>query len=388
MFRWPFYQAMAAGILLSGCLSAPTNPAMRDPVPAAPPSEAKSGSKEDAAATARQERTERVRYILRLSDITQSMSEEDKLFYRTINEPNAGSIEEAVVVVGVLREILQDTARTKTWQEEDLYRNQDRSGGEETYSPEPRPSLAGWLTKYRIDLGKSLQKNLSLRNYRVYALVLQALPVTDNPETFTIEIRKIVEGEARQWAALLPAEPTEELTEGNQSQTQAEKEAPPPPALYLSGIREGEAILSEAGELAEKGQYLEAIELINQIQETDPFYPTSREKIKTLSNKAVLLLRQQAAAAFERALPVGDATARAAWLEEASELLRKALQDYPDADHLDTVRDNLAVITRDLDDLDTESSDGVNEGVEDPDPQQNQQAPEPEAPEPSSPSPG
>jgi hypothetical protein len=66
-------------------------------------------------------------------------------------------------------------------------------------------------------------------------------------------------------------------------------------------------------------------------------------------------LRQKAAQAFQNAMPVADNRAKAVYLKQAKDLLEQALKDYPVADQLDTVRDNLAVITRDLSGIDREA---------------------------------
>ncbi len=92
------------------------------------------------------------------------------------------------------------------------------------------------------------------------------------------------------------------------------------------------------------------------IDNRDPFFDQAREKIKIYSNRAVQDLRQKAAQAFQNAMPVADNRAKAAYLKQAKELLEQALKDYPVADQLDTVRDNLAVITRDLSGIDQETA--------------------------------
>ena len=71
---------------------------------------------------------------------------------------------------------------------------------------------------------------------------------------------------------------------------------------------------------------------------------------------AVQDLRQKAARAFQSSLPVVDIKTKAAYLVEAKNYLEEALKEFPAADHLATVRENLAVITRDLQTISEETS--------------------------------
>jgi lipid II:glycine glycyltransferase (peptidoglycan interpeptide bridge formation enzyme) len=78
---------------------------------------------------------------------------------------------------------------------------------------------------------------------------------------------------------------------------------------------------------------------------------TAQEKVKEFSNRGVQDLRRKAADAFQNARPVSDPKARASYLQQAKGYLEEALKDYPDATLLPTVRDNLRMITRDLEQL-------------------------------------
>ncbi|MCX6130965.1 MAG: hypothetical protein NTX25_18145, partial [Proteobacteria bacterium] len=92
------------------------------------------------------------------------------------------------------------------------------------------------------------------------------------------------------------------------------------------------------------------------IENSDPFFDQAKEKIKVYSNRAVQDLRQKAAQAFQNAMPVADDRAKLAYLKQAKDLLELALKEYPTADQLDTVRENLAVITRDLSGLERDTA--------------------------------
>ena len=129
------------------------------------------------------------------------------------------------------------------------------------------------------------------------------------------------------------------------------------PSNYRTGdLKLGDNILTRAKRLAERGDYKGAIAFANRVQPEDPFYPEAQNRVRSFSNLAVQSLRQKAAEAFQSSLPVADAETKAAYLSEAKQYLEQALQDFPKADHLKTVQDNLAVITRDLDTINQDNN--------------------------------
>ena len=118
----------------------------------------------------------------------------------------------------------------------------------------------------------------------------------------------------------------------------------------------GDSILMQAKLFAENGNFKSAITKAKKVLGKDPYYPAAVEKIKYFSNLAVQDLRQKAAQAFQSSLPVVDIKTKAAYLEEAKNYLEEALNEFPAADHLSTVKENLAVITNDLETISEETS--------------------------------
>ena len=70
---------------------------------------------------------------------------------------------------------------------------------------------------------------------------------------------------------------------------------------------------------------------------------------------AVQELRKKAALAFQSAMPVNDPRIRADYLKQAKGFLEEAIKSYPDATQLPTVRDNLSVISRDLERIESDA---------------------------------
>ena len=114
--------------------------------------------------------------------------------------------------------------------------------------------------------------------------------------------------------------------------------------------------MASAQQMADNGQFKQAVDQARKIGTGDPSYPQAKEKIKTFSNQAVQSLRQKAAQAFQNAMPATDIGVKSAYLEQARLYLQQALTDFPDADSLDTVKENLNIITKDIERLESQKS--------------------------------
>jgi outer membrane protein assembly factor BamD (BamD/ComL family) len=106
--------------------------------------------------------------------------------------------------------------------------------------------------------------------------------------------------------------------------------------------------LREAQSLIDRASYQEAIQRLQLFTQDNPFYPLAVDKAKIAKNLAVHDLRKKAATAFESSLPVGDPKAKNAYLKEAEGYLEQAITLYPDAEQIETVKENLNVIKKNL----------------------------------------
>jgi D-aminopeptidase len=129
------------------------------------------------------------------------------------------------------------------------------------------------------------------------------------------------------------------------------QDLPPPNPADLRG---GDAVLAEAQSLADRGNFQAAIKKAATVSPTSPMHANAQEKIRDFSNLAVQDLRRKAAQSFQSAMPITDVNIRAQYLEQAKQYLEQAIKEYPQATQLPTVRDNLRVISRDLDKLQAE----------------------------------
>lgn len=341
--RAPFI--LFALVLFSGCASSQLSESEENYLTTieTPATVEKGGAKQKTSLDV--QKREWVKFIVHVSDIGQPFTTEDAAFFRRLpNSPTNGSFQEAAAVVGALRLAL-DESQWQRYQEEDLLQ-QNKNNSAPAVPPKAETSLEAIAQTKGIEIDKALERNTIIKNFRVYHMAQQALQKTKNSDDFNNRVNLVIQTEARTWASLIPI-PNTPLT------PLPEQPVPQPPKRRLStqDLRGGDAAVMQADELAEQGQYKEAIELLNAIDQSDPYYATAQEKIRLLSNRAVQALRQRAAKAFQSSIPLTETSQKIVLLEEAKKLLEEALNQYPGADQLGTVQENLAVINRDLKNL-------------------------------------
>jgi tetratricopeptide (TPR) repeat protein len=141
--------------------------------------------------------------------------------------------------------------------------------------------------------------------------------------------------------------PTAEVNPTTPPATPSPEVAPALP--YNSDVFKGdETELRGVQALMDQGNYQEAVKRLGQFKADSPFYAAALEKTKTAKNLAVQDLRKKAATAFQSSLPVNDPKAKVVYLAEAQGYLEQALSLYPDAEQIETVKQNLNVIKKNL----------------------------------------
>jgi hypothetical protein len=316
--------------------------------------------------------TDLTRTLNRLNDETMQLMDEDIRTATALHPAAKGSMEEAVLILAQLRLLKIQTEQSSKFQSRDLYEQGEGQQPAATAPNANQPSMEKQFRDLNIDLITSFNQNTHLKNLPTLALVKTLLEQTSNSPAFQSGMQTIIDQEAQKWAAL---QKTPKVDETPASEAVATTPAPVDgaaanssaldPALSAApgdvhtgpaDLKRSDAILMQSQRLADKGEFKQAIDFAGRIDNRDPFFDQAKEKIKIYSNRAVQDLRQKAAQAFQNAMPVADSRAKAAYLKQAKELLEQALKDYPVADQLDTVRDNLSVITKDLSGLDQETA--------------------------------
>ncbi len=288
-------------------------------------------------------------YVMRLSKPENPFRPEDKAFIQGFKKLPLNKVEEAAVVVGTFRRILKNN--------EDL-----TSGTLEAHEPAPETqSLELAFKKYRIDAVAALSDNVALKNHDIYKQALEATELSGDTAEFKEKIRQLVFREAGKWGSLVPPKleaPATDVKEQTIEQPTADSPAPEAAPLSPGDLARGDAILAQAEKFAEDGAYKKAIDALAQIPATDPIFDSAHEKARRYENLAVQELRQKAAQAYQNSMPSGDLRTKASYLESARKILESAISDYPEAEQISVVKQNLAVIADDLKKLRAQLGDG------------------------------
>lgn len=285
-----------------------------------------------------------------------AFGEEDIYFLSTVpTAPEVGSVSEAVLTIGTLRSVINPIGSIikPTYEEQDLANGSAEPKG----TTEPKgPSVEKLFKEKNVDLADALAENPLLGSFSVASMVRQALTMGSDSADYQSEVINIIKKTAGKWA---------ELNRGfGGADPLPEKEVLEPKLMTdtygnvydANAPKNGDgSTIDSAQKLADAGKWQEAIKLASTVGSGHPSYPLAQERIKDYSNKAVQTLRKKAAAAFQSALPITDIKVRAQYLRQAKTFLEDAIKNYPDASQLPTVRDNLRVISRDLEKLETES---------------------------------
>jgi hypothetical protein len=248
------------------------------------------------------------------------------------NNPASGSIAEAALALGLVKSVLHPLHGDQaTFQEAEITEE-----GETASKPVSSSSLEALCKSRQVSLADALVENPLLASYGVAKQVMAATWRSSNSEDFVNEVTVAVRGQANLWAgfaielggATAVATEDQPAPDGGAMPPPVVDDVPPNPA----DLRGGDSVLAEAQALA-----------------------AAKDKIREFSNLAVQDLRRKAAQAFQSAMPITDVKARAGYLKQAKTYLEDAIKNYPEATQLPTVRDNLRVISRDLEKLEAES---------------------------------
>lgn len=273
-------------------------------------------------------------------------AKEHELVASLANGPATGTVEEAALALGLVKGILFPmNINAPTFQESDI-------GSSDTGRAKSKLLSLEALTKERdVNLADALTENPLLASHSVARQVVEALGRGANSADYRAEILVAVRNRAAQWSELAQELGGAATATAATPAPVADADAPPPNPADLRG---GDSVLGEAQSLADRGQYQAAIKKAATVESGNPLYAAAQEKIRDFSNRAVQDLRRKAAAAFQNALPLTDGKARAEYLRQAKGFLEEAINSFPQATQLPTVRDNLRVISRDLEKLESE----------------------------------
>ncbi len=300
------------------------------------------------------------RHALSVAGLTES---DEALLKRMPNQPQAGSIHEAALVLGIVKSFNPVNNPGNSFSESDLNATQPPKRDPEKPSEPGGSGLEGAALARGIDLPGALEVNPFLQSATVVRMIGLAADKGGNSEPFNKRLRAAIAKQTGEWRTLSDRYGSDTTTATAPSAPGSQPAASPaasplPDAPEVSKILEGhegvsdlhssDLVINEAVKLADQGDFDKAIETVKRVQKDSPLRKLSEEKAMEFANSAVREMRRKAAHAFSAANQANDSGTKGSYLEKAKTILEEALLKYPDADQVGTVRENLTVINRDL----------------------------------------
>jgi|GEM_PF-1898253 len=273
--------------------------------------------------------------VARNSDVSVIMTGDDRVFWNSIESVPSGSIWEAAAVIGAAK-IAAGKAATAT---------QTGSAVRPAANLPVSPSFEKLCNERSVNVAAALKQNQFLLALAPVNVMLQGLAAGGNSEAFAREVVQAVNAQKQSWSVLnvdsFVTSAVAALPASSGSSVGAS-------GLSPADIRSADEILLDAEILANQKSYQAAIKRVAMIGAESPFYGEAQDKIKSFSKGAVQELRQKAARAYQSSLPISDRVAKVNFLKQAKQYLEEAIANYPNVEDVATVRDNLAMIEREL----------------------------------------
>ena len=320
---------------------------------------------------------EDVNLYLKVSDLQTSLSVSDLQSVRRIAAvAERNTLNRAILVITVLRSYLGVGIDSVLFEQAELT---ERTPLDIKNWTQAR-SLEEISRQLNLSFKSEFEGNPFVQDLSIYNLTLKALEREDKNSTFTAGLRMQVGDKADQWLKVHEKLLGPQVSDNKAKAPAGTADSAPPttpasvatspeptPALASSENNanlkdnggagtDGASLLKKAQELSEKNKFQESIQLLRRIETASTYHATAKLKIRDLANKAVSELRTKAARAYQSAVPVNDLKARGAYLEEAQKFLLTAIQQYPESDQIDSVKQNLSVIKKSLDVINKDSS--------------------------------
>ena len=302
-------------------------------------------------------------------------TEKDRQTFLSIpSSPSGGTLHEAALVVGLIRDALTPVGATsKSFKEVDTNPNAAPN------SNNPNAVIVGDMTQVErarvlefrsrergVDLISALASNPYLKTQGIYSMAWDASRIEGNSQVFGQNLLTVIKTEVLVWGDLArrlgletqavtvaPSAQTEPSTTETSSISGNPSSATPTVenlSTPLNAVDNAEAakIFSKAQELALKESFEKAVIEARKITQGAENYTTAQENIKTWANKVVQDMRRQAANQYRLSSTTNDASGKKTYLNKAKTLLQDALAKYPEASTLDTVKENLEIIEKEL----------------------------------------
>lgn len=263
---------------------------------------------------------------------------------------------EACLVLFAAHTVLAGLSQQKPFNERDI--------------TDPENKLVSLLTleqeaqKLGIDIAQGLRTNSLLKNLDIIQLLQESLDVSSDTAPYKESLRALLVSTkdrspvvAPVPAVVAPAVVAPIVTKPAPAGVTTPVEpipappavpgvaaVPPPPAPP----KDNQDLVLNAQRLLDQKNYKEAIQLLKTVEPNDLRYAEAQAKIKKVSSLAIGELRRSAATDFQKALTINDPKAKTLYLKNAQQMLQTAIASFPDAEQIDTVKQNLQVINKNL----------------------------------------
>jgi len=312
-------------------------------------------------------------FFARMSSLENEYTEKDRQIFLSIpGAPSGGTIHEAALVVGLLRDIVTPVGTSKSFKnnEIDSLETGEVKKPAADVSVEPVKTNPARVIEFRmrekgVDIVYALSSNPYLKSHGIYEMVWNVISIEGNSQIFVQNVSSILKSEVLLWGDLARklgletelVKTTESLSseQNTTSGTIEGNQGPVDPSLAGTstlttpeGNAEAEKLLTKAQEFATREDFDRAIAEAKKVPEGTQSYVGAQNNIKNWADRAVQALRKQAAQQFRSSSAAGDAMGKKTYLTKAKSYLQDALTKYPEASSLDTIKENIEIIDKEL----------------------------------------
>jgi hypothetical protein len=310
-------------------------------------------------------------FFARLVFVENDYTEKDRqILLKIPAAPSGGTIHEAALVVGLLRDVLTPIGVSSRLSDTESPSTRLDSRGNMTTPTATSKIVSSRVIELRaqgagVDLIGALANNPYLKGRTVYKMAFEALMLGGNSPIFTDNLRAAIQSESAGWGEFAiqlggkgdlkvqdnmptPSSGTTDTQGGNVLTLNSQSNSSQAVSA-TAGLTSGSAmLLAKAQELAAKDQIEQAITTAKMVPENSETYSVAKQNIKTWSDRATQDLRKQAANQYRASSGTPDSNGKKVYLSKARTLLEEALAKYPDSSNLETIKENLEIINQEL----------------------------------------
>jgi hypothetical protein len=288
--------------------------------------------------------------------------------------PRSGSIHEALVVLSSLRENLKQNSTQANLNQLPT----TETNGVEKIAPTVNKSVESILHANGVILEQVFDAQPALANSYVLKLLWNSSLEEGNSEVFRQRVVAIVKKLTTEWPIVLSSVHVEPIPVSQTTTSTVDEKSTPAvsadennlerPVVNLdnqtldAASNDSQSILPmksitssnfsknvlEAQSFADKDDFQKAVQSTKSIPKDSAEYQSIKEQIVQWSNRGVIELRRKAANDFRTGQNNTNLSTKSSMFSKSRSNLLKALDEFPDATNLDTVRDNLRLVDQEL----------------------------------------